>query len=287
VTAAPIVRFAGVCFAYPAADRRGGRPFTVDGLDFDVGAGEILGVIGPNSAGKTTLVRLLTRVLTPAAGDILLDGTSLARLGARELASRVAVVPQELPHGFPFTVEQLVLMGRYPHGPGRFFETAHDHAIARDAMGAVGVADLARAPLDELSGGERQRAVLARALAQRPRVLVLDEPTAHLDLRYQGACGALLRRLSAEHGVTVVLVSHDLNFAAELADRLLLLSAGRVAALGPPDDVLDAERLARVFGARVVVERSATTNRPYVQLLWTDGDVMPASREGGDRTSHS
>ncbi|MBI1736236.1 MAG: ABC transporter ATP-binding protein [Candidatus Rokubacteria bacterium] len=263
-----IVTFRDVRFAYPAAERRGAQPFAVDALDFDVRRGEILGVIGPNSAGKTTLVRLLTRVVTPDAGAIVLDGAPLAGIGARDLARRVAVVPQELPQGFPFTVEQLVLMGRYPHGPGRFFETDADRGIAREAMAAVGVLDLAAAPLDQLSGGERQRAVLARALAQRPRLLVLDEPTAHLDLRYQAACGALLRRLSAEDGVTVLLVSHDLNLAAELADRLLLLAGGRLVALGAPEDVLDAERLEQVFGARVVVEKSAVTKRPFVQLTW-------------------
>ena len=262
------VGFRRVRFAYPTADRRGTRPFAVESLDFDVHRGEILGVIGPNSAGKTTLVRLLTRIVTPDAGAITIEGTPLAHIGARELARRIAVVPQELPQGFPFTVEQLVLMGRYPHGVGRLFETDDDRAIARDAMVAVGVGELAPAPLDQLSGGERQRAVLARALAQRPRLLVLDEPTAHLDLRYQAACGALLRRLSRADGVTVVLVSHDLNLAAELADRLLLLDGGRLVALGSPDEVLDADRLERVFGARVVVEKSAVTARPFVQLSW-------------------
>ena len=273
---APIVRFRDVAFTYPGADRRSGRPFTVDGLDFSIERGEILGVIGPNSAGKTTLVRLLTRVVTPTAGEILVGGAALATLPARDLARRIAVVPQELPQGFPFTVLELVLMGRYPHGSGRLFETGEDYAIARDAMAVVGVADLAAVPLDALSGGERQRAVIARALAQRPDLLVLDEPSAHLDLHYQAACGVLLRRLSVAEGMTVVLVSHDLNFAAELADRLLLLDAGRLVALGTPDDVLDADRLARVFRARVVVERSATTARPFVHLRWEDA----VAREG-------
>ena len=268
MTTDAVVSFRGVRFAYPGAERRGGRPFAVDGLDFDVRRAEILGVIGPNSAGKTTLVRLLTGVLAPAGGAIAVDGVPLAELAARDLARRVAVVPQELPQGFPFTVEQLVLMGRYPHGPGRFFESDDDRRVAREAMAAVGVLDLASAPLDQLSGGERQRAVLARALAQRPRLLVLDEPTAHLDLRYQAACGELLRRLSRADGVTVLLVSHDLNLAAELADRLLLLDGGRPVALGPPEAVLDAQRLESVFGARVVVEKSPATGRPFVQLSW-------------------
>lgn len=267
----PVAAFRDVRFAYSASARRG-EPFRVVGLDVEVARGEILGVIGPNSAGKTTLVRLLTRVLTPDRGRIEIDGLEIGTLDGRELARRVAVVPQHLPHGFPFTVEQLVLMGRYAHGAGRFFETAGDRAVAGDAMAAVGVRHLARVPLDELAGGERQRAVLARALAQSPQLLVLDEPTAHLDLNHQAAAAVLLRRRAAQ-GLAVVLVSHDLNLAAALADRLLLLVDGRVAALGAPDEVLDAGRLERVFGTRVVVERSATTGRPIVQLAWDAGTI--------------
>ena len=274
-TPTPLVEFRNVGFSYRGA-APGGRPFAVAGLDFAVAAGEILGVIGPNSAGKTTLVRLLTRVVAPDAGEIRIDGVPLARLDARALARRVAVVPQTLPHGFPFTVGELVLMGRYPYGAGRFFENDDDRLVAETAMTAVGVAHLAAAPLELLSGGERQRAVIARALAQRPQILVLDEPTAHLDLRYQEACGTLLRRLAADEGVAVVLVSHDLNLAAELADRLLLLAGGRPVALGRPIDVLAPLTLERVFAARVVVDRTRDTDRPYVRLAWPD---VPKTKE--------
>src|SRR5207244_12300097 len=141
-------------------------------LSVCVEQGEVLGVIGPNSAGKTTLIRLLTRVVHPSSGAIFLDGRPLASLSGTVLAREIAVVPQELPQAFPFTVEQLVLMGRYPHGGGRLFETDRDVAIAREAMAATGVLDLAAAPLESVSGGERQRAVIARALAQEPRLLV-------------------------------------------------------------------------------------------------------------------
>ena len=272
----PLVEFRDVGFSYRGV-AAGARPFSVTGLDFSVAGGEVLGVIGPNSAGKTTLVRLLTRVVAPDGGEIRVDGVPLNRLDARALARRVAVVPQTLPHGFPFTVGELVLMGRYPYGAGRLFESDEDREVAHDAMTAVGVAHLAAAPLEVLSGGERQRAVIARALAQRPQILVLDEPTAHLDLRYQEACGTLLRRLAAD-GVAVVLVSHDLNLAAELADRLLLLAGGRAVALGPPPDVLAAPTLEAVFGARVVVDRTRDSGRPYVRLAWPDVRVMKEVR---------
>jgi ABC-type cobalamin/Fe3+-siderophores transport system ATPase subunit len=260
-----------VSFAYPARGARDAAAFSLTDVSFDVRPGEMVGVIGPNSAGKTTLVRLLTGVVTPLSGQVLIDGRPVAEWSRAGLARRVAVVPQELPQSFPFTVGELVLMGRYPHGPARFFESGEDRAIAHDAMLATGVLDLAAVPLDRLSGGERQRAVLARALAQRPRLLVLDEPTAHLDLRYQVVCAALLARLTRVDGVAVVLVSHDLGLAAELSDRLLLLADGRVAALGAPEHVLDRTVLESVFGCPILVDRHPASGRPVVHVQWPEG----------------
>jgi iron complex transport system ATP-binding protein len=263
-----LVEFRAVEFGYAAPAGRRARPFHLAPLSLTVEQGEILGVIGPNSAGKTTLIRLLTRVVQPSAGEIRLGDRPLASLPAAHLAREVAVVPQELPQAFPFTVEQLVLMGRYPHNPGRYFEGVDDRAVARAAMAATGVLELAALPLDELSGGERQRAVLARALAQEPRLLVLDEPTAHLDLRYQAECVGLLRRVNRERRMTVILVAHDLNLAAEVCDRLLLLSAGRVARLGPPEQVLEEELLRSVYGCDVIVDKGPLGARPRVQVAW-------------------
>lgn len=263
-----LVEFRSVTFAYRGSSERRERPFALSELSFDIGPGEIVGVIGPNSSGKTTLIRLLTRVLEPAAGEIRLEGVPLRRLARTELARRVAVVPQGEPPQSPFTVGELVLMGRYPHGPGRYFESPHDRAVAREAMGSTGVLELADLPLDHLSGGERQRAVIARALAQEPGLLVLDEPTAHLDLHHQVEAAALLRRLNQERRMTILLVSHDLNLAAEVCDRLLLLAAGRVAATGAPEAVLEESLLASVFGCEVIVDKSEATRRPVVRLTW-------------------
>jgi iron complex transport system ATP-binding protein len=267
----PLVEVRAVTFGYLSPGRRRARPFELAPLSLGVAAGEILGVIGPNSAGKTTLIRLLTRVVTPSAGEIRVGERPLASLPAAQLAREVAVVSQDMPQTFPFTVEQLVLMGRYPHDPGRYFESERDRAAARAAMAATGVLELAGLPVDELSGGERQRAMLARALAQEPRLLVLDEPTAHLDLRYQAECVGLLRRLNRARGMTVILVAHDLNLAAEVCDRLLLLSAGRVARLGPPEQVLDEELLRSVYGCDVIVDKAPTGARPRVQVAWPEG----------------
>jgi iron complex transport system ATP-binding protein len=262
-----LVEFDDVGFAYPQRERREGN-FSLDEVSFAIEAGEVFGVIGPNSAGKTTLLRLLTRVVAPARGEVRLDGRPIRHLAHAELAREIAVVPQEAPRPFPFSVEQLVLMGRYPHAPGRFFETDADRALASAAMEATGVAHLAALPLEQLSGGERQRAMLARALAQQPRLLVLDEPTSHLDLRYQAETAGLLRRLNDERGMTVLLVSHDLNLAGEVCDRLLLLGGGRVARLGAPADVLQREALERVFGCAVVVDVNPASGRPAVQVAW-------------------
>jgi ABC-type cobalamin/Fe3+-siderophores transport system ATPase subunit len=263
-----LAEFRNVSFAYPASEERRARPFALGDLSFEITPGEIIGVIGPNSSGKTTLIRLLTRVLEPASGEIRLEGAPIRRLSRTDLARRVAVVPQGILPQFPFTVGELVLMGRYPHDPGRYFESPRDRSVAREAMEATGVLELADMPLEHLSGGERQRAVIARALAQEPRLLVLDEPTAHLDLRYQVEAAALLRRLNRERGMTVLLVSHDLNLAAEVCDRLLLLNGGRAAAIGAPAAVLDEALLASVFGCAVIVEKNETTGRPVVRLTW-------------------
>ena len=276
-SARPLVCLRDVYFAYPGDEARHARRFAVAGLDLTIAEGEIVSVIGPNSAGKTTLIRLLTRVLHPASGEITLDGRPLASIAAAELARQVAVVPQDVPSHFPFTVEQLVLMGRFPFGPNRYFESGEDIAVARDAMAATGVLSLADSSLSTLSGGERQRAILARALAQRPRLLVLDEPTAHLDLRYQAECAALLARLNRE-GMTVLLVSHDLDLAAQLSHRLVLLVDGRVVHAGTPDQVLEPGALQAAFGCRVIVGRVGEPARPVVRMAWEDVERRDASR---------
>jgi iron complex transport system ATP-binding protein len=247
----------------------GGR-FRLAGVSFEVAAGEILGVIGPNGSGKTTLVRLVSRVRAPERGEIRLAGTSLARLSRQALARQVAVLPQDVAPAFALTVEELVLMGRHPHAEGRFFDTAGDLERARDAMGLAGVKELAGQPLDALSGGERQRVTLARALAQEPRLLLLDEPTSHLDLRHQREVVGLLRRLNRERGLTALLVSHDLNLAGEVADRILLLSAGRIARIGTPAQVLDEAVLEAAYGCPVRVEKNPDSGRPVVTIRWSD-----------------
>ena len=265
-----LLEFRDVAFAYPGRGRRPG--FTIRDLSFSVGAGEIFGVIGPNASGKTTQIRLLSRVLEPARGEIVLEGENLSRLSRESVAKKVAVVPQELPFGFPYTVEELVLMGRFPHAPRRFFESSEDVDEGRGAMAAAGVLELRGETLDRLSGGERQRVMLARALCQRASLLVLDEPTAHLDLRYQAECVDLLRRLNRQSRLTIVLISHDLNLVAEVCDRLLLLRAGSAVGVGRAEAVLDEPTLESVYGCRVVVDKHPTSRRPTVQIAWPENE---------------
>jgi iron complex transport system ATP-binding protein len=255
--APPVFAASGVEFGY-------GGAFRVSRASFDVAEGEILGLVGPNSSGKTTLLRLLSRVHAPERGEIRFRGMPLGSVGRLALARDVAVVPQEEPLAFSLSVEELVLMGRFPRGAGRLFEGPEDLARAREAMTLSGVLELGDHPVETLAGGERQRALLARALAQEPRVLLLDEPTSHLDLLHQRHLVGLLRRLNRERGMTVVFVSHDLNLAGELADRLLLLSGGHVVRLGTPHEVLDEAVLEEAYGCPVWVERLSPSRRPVV-----------------------
>jgi iron complex transport system ATP-binding protein len=227
----------------------GGRTILAP-LDLDVREGECLAVVGPNGAGKTTLLRLLTGLLRPAAGEVRYRDEPLAALSRREVARRIAYVPQIRPARVPLTVEEVVLLGRFPHlSRLQLAPSAGDFAAVEEALRLVGIEELRDRPANELSGGERQAVFIAAAVAQRSEMLVLDEPTLHLDARHQRELAALLLRLRSEAGRTVVLASHDLNLAALLGDRLLALSAGRSLAIGPPAEIVHPELLERLFRA--------------------------------------
>jgi iron complex transport system ATP-binding protein len=249
--------FADVRFAYP------GCP-VFDGLTLDVAAGEFTAVLGPNGSGKTTLLRLATRVVRPAGGRVLVGGRDLRKLGRGEIAREVAVVPQEEHALFSFTVEQAVLMGRYAWHGAFGFEREEDRRIARECLRAVDAEDLAGRDLRDLSGGERQRVLLARALAQRAGLLVLDEPISHLDLKHRVGILRLLRGLRETEGITVVVISHDVNLAARFADRLLFLGEGGLIAEGRPREVLEPGVLERVYGTKVTVRRVPGVDAPQV-----------------------
>lgn len=223
----------------------GGNPI-LRRIDLGLGEGEVLGLLGRNGSGKTTLIRVVTRVLRPDAGEVLLNGQPLEAYSRRELALAIGVVPQETTVPFAFRALEVVLMGRAPHLGLLGFETSQDLACAAQAMERVGIAHLAERPVTRLSGGERQLVVLARALAQDSPILLLDEPTAFLDLRHRLEVLSLVREL-ARAGRSALVVSHDLGLAARFCDRLALLGDGEILAQGPPSEVLTPANLRRAF----------------------------------------
>lgn len=230
-------------------------------------AGDMVAVLGRNGAGKSTLLRLLSGALTPTQGAVYLEGRPLARLPRKAIARRLAVVPQELHVPFAFTVREVVSLGRTAHVPFLQSESACDRRAVEDALELLDLAALAQRPYNTLSGGERQRGVLALALAQQPAILLLDEPTVHLDLAHQMEVLRLVRRLHGDGGLAVLAAVHDLNLAALLFDRLLLLKDGRIVADGPPQAVLNATTIQDVFGAAVQVDTHPTAGTPRITLL--------------------
>ncbi|MCY4131352.1 MAG: ABC transporter ATP-binding protein [Nitrospira sp.] len=238
-------------------------------VSLTIAAGEVLGILGPNGSGKSTLLKILMRILIPQRGKVELFGQPHAVFSQSEISRRVAFVPQETQQAFPFTINEMVLMGRYPHHNrtwGLGWESSQDCAVAMQAMNDLGVSHLGARLITNVSGGERQRAVIARALAQEPEVLLLDEPTAFLDLHHQLEIARIIRRLNRERGLTVVLVSHDLNLASQYCDRLLLLREGEIATMGSPAEVIAVESLERVYGCSVLVDRHPQSGMPRVTL---------------------
>jgi iron complex transport system ATP-binding protein len=231
-------------------------------------AGEFIGVVGPNAAGKTTLLRIIAKLLEPTNGAVFLDGQAIATLRQRDVARQVAIVPQVPPSAeFAFPSLGVVLMGRYPHR-GRFQdETAEDLAIARQAMAEAGILSLVDRPITEVSGGERQLVMFARALAQAPRLLLLDEPTANLDLCHQIEVLDTVQRLVKREGLAVVAAIHDLTLASRYCDRLLLLNRGAIVMDGRPSEVLTVERLAEVFGVQASVVADQQTGGLIIKVL--------------------
>jgi iron complex transport system ATP-binding protein len=226
--------------------------------------GEVLALIGPNGVGKSTLMRAMARLLRPRRGRVLLAGRDLWRTTPRTVARQLAMAPQVDGTGWSVTVEQAVGLGRAPHRGWLLPLTAQDRTAVVRALEQTGLADLRERLVTELSGGEQHRVVLARVLAQEPQVLLLDEPTSHLDLKYQSEILGLAQRLAHQDGLTVVISLHDLNLAALYADRLALLGEGRLLIVGPPAEVLTPERLSRVYGVPVVVTRHPLYSTPLV-----------------------
>ncbi len=258
-----------------------GRPRTIDaksvgyeiegkrllnGVSLSAGQGELVGLIGPNGAGKSTLLRAISGTLGHTDGVVRLEGAVIETLSSREVATRLALVPQIAPYTHGFTAVELVLMGRYPH-LGRFqIEGSQDQHIARDAMRMTETERFAERTLDTLSGGERQRVFVSRALAQQPRILLLDEPTSNLDVLHQLKVLDLVREL-VDDGLTAIAAIHDLNLAARYCDRLVLLRHGRVLAEGTPPEVLSPDTIESAFGVKSAVYRDPITGALAISLI--------------------
>ncbi len=234
-------------------------------ISFEVAEDEFLGLMGPNGSGKTTLLRCLTRYLPSDAKAVLVDMKPLHTLPDKDIAKLFAVVPQSSSTDFPFTAYDIVMMGRIPHIQSRLGgESRRDEEIVLDALKRANASRLAYRPFFELSGGERQRVIIARALAQQPKALLLDEPTVYLDISGQFEMMDLIRKLNREEGMTIIAVLHDINLAARYCDRIALLNQGRLEVIGPPADVLTPDIIQEVYGVEVAVRRDPFTHAVYV-----------------------
>ncbi len=270
-----IIRLESAVFRYRARE-------IFSELTLSLEEGEILGLIGPNSSGKTTLLKLMDGLLRPQRGKVLLEEKDLNKISRSQVARSIAVVPQTMEVPFSFNVGEIVLMGRAAY-LGRFgWEKKKDLSIAREAMALAGVAGLEERPFWELSEGEKQRVLVARALAQEPKVILLDEPTSHLDINHQIEINELIRRLNQEKNLTVLHISHDLNLAAEYCHRIVLLHRGSVFSVGTPAEVITEENIRQVYEATVMVEKNPLSGAPRVMPI---GRARVGKNEG-QKTVH-
>ena len=253
----PILQADKIGFSYNGA-------WVLRDVGFAIETGEFVGLIGPNGSGKTTLIRLIDDILQPQEGEIRVHGTPVRQMKREALARIIAVVPQESPMIFPFLVQEVVLMGRAPHLGKWRFEGERDFAIVHRAMEMTDTLALAGRSMNRLSGGERQRVLIARALAQEPELMLLDEPTAFLDIRHQVEFFNLVKSLNTLQGLTVIAVTHDINLASLYCDRIMLLKEGRVQTMGRPDEVITETHIQAVYDTPVTVDRHPVNGLPRV-----------------------
>jgi len=237
---------------------------------FEIKKGDFTGIIGPNGSGKTTLLRAATKLIMPFKGEIFLDGKNLADISLKELAAIMACVPQDTAFMFPFRVIDVVLMGRTPYIKRFGFESKKDLKASLHALEFVDGLHLKDRFVDELSGGERQRVIIAKAIAQEPRILFLDEPTTHLDISHQVQIFDLLRKMNRESGLTIVSILHDLNLASDYCNNLILLDNGTIKKKGVPGDVLNYRTIEEVYKTVVIVKENPLTLRPHIFLVKKD-----------------
>jgi len=257
------IKVEGLSYRYNSAS-------ALDGLTFEVERGELVGLVGPNGSGKTTLLKCLSRVLTPCSGAILLDGRDISKMSLLEVARICASVPSEFSADVNLPVVDAVLLGRHPHVRGVWWEDERDEEVAMRAIERMKISDFARRRLGELSSGEKQRVMLAKALAQEAKVLLVDEPVAYLDIRYQLEIMEILRTL-ADDGVTVIAAMHQLSLAARYCDKLIVLKKGRIVACGKPEEVICEELIEDVYGVKAFVQKLPSVGLVVIPVATVDG----------------
>lgn len=252
-----MLEVSGVNFYY-------GTKRALENVTFTVEEGEFFGVIGPNGSGKTTLLRCISGIFKPQSGVVRFNGSNLQNLGKREIAKNIAMVPQSSTINFAFTALEIVMMGRNPHVSRFRMEGQRDYKVAEKAMMLTNTEYLASRLVNTLSGGEQQRVIIARALAQEPKLMLLDEPTVHLDISHQLGIMELIRKLNKNNGITIIAVFHDLNLAAQYCDRLMLMDDGKIASIGNTHQVLTPENIRKAYHVNVLVKEHPLTSSLYV-----------------------
>ncbi len=259
----PIIKVKDLSFAYAYTDE-----MVLQDISFDILPGEFLSVIGPNGSGKTTLLKLLYGHVSPLQGTIYLNETPINKISRRNLSQKIAVVSQVARFHFALTALELVLMGRSPHMGLLAFEGEDDLEIASEAMALTDVSDFRERSIFSLSGGELQRVVIARALAQKPQAMLLDEPTSSLDIKHQINICQLLKRMNKDKGITIVSVFHDINLASYFSNRVMVMKEGGIHGIGSPEDVITKETLELVYDCPVFVDENPLVGKPRVTLVW-------------------
>jgi len=245
-----------------------GRNFQLKDISFSLAKGEFAAIIGPNGSGKTTLLRALSKALSLTQGAVYLEEENISGISLRNLSKKIAVVNQEIQVQFEMSVHEFVALGRIPHqDPLQFFESPHDEKIITEALELTGTAEFKDRQLQTLSGGERQLVMIAKAIAQEPKLLLLDEPVAFLDIAHQAQILELIRKLNRTKNITVLIVMHELNLASEFCGRLLLFNRGRLAYDGSPQNILTPEIISEIYQTKVLVSKNPASGRPFLLVL--------------------
>ncbi len=236
-------------------------------VSFNIEKGKFISIIGPNGSGKSTLLKNLNGIYTPSGGKVTVDSIDINRIKTKELAKKIALVPQNTIIDYEFTVEDIVLMGRHPY-KGRFQrEDDNDYEIVKEALEMTNTFHLKDRIITEISGGERQRVIIAKALAQNPSIILLDEPTSHLDINHQIEILNLLRKLNQEKGTTIVVVIHDINLASRYSDKIIMLNEGEIIGIGRPEEVITKENIEFAYNLKVAIDKNKHTDSIYLTAL--------------------